>query len=601
MIWVKRLFTNDFIEQVRHGNDIVSVISEYVPLKRRGQNYWGCCPFHNEKTPSFSVTPEKGFYYCFGCHASGDVFNFLMKEESIGFSEAVERLADRVQIPIPVAEKTEEDERKERITAELYGVNEMAGTFFYNCLTKTHYGQTALAYLRRRGLSDQTITDFNLGFAPDSWDKLSTAFLKSGINSTLLVTLGLAKEKNGKVYDSFRNRVIFPIYDTRDRIVGFGGRVLDDGLPKYLNSPETPIFNKRRLLFALNRAGKTIRDTEQAILVEGYMDVISAHNQGIKNVVASLGTAFTKDQARLLFRQAKELVLSYDMDTAGRNATLRAVDIVKGMGLQVKVASMPAGKDPDEYLRDNGPDNFLEVIKSAPNVLEYTLREALNQFDSSNLEGKVGIIGAVIPSLAQTENAVIIEGYIVRLAQLLKINESAIRSEFNKYLRDHKMTNFISSKTSPVGKQQAGNRETGSLAVIEENIIYMLTEHPDHYTVISDDIVPTDFKSEIRRSVFEKLKALYEKNNGTYTLTDIKEQLTPAESEELARIMMLDSVPDDATVLHDYAKRFRLAALREAYEFHSARADELNRKGDSAFIQELSRCKQVNEEMKKWL
>jgi DNA primase len=277
------------------------------------------------------------------------------------------------------------------------------------------------------------------------------------------------------------------------------------------------------------------------------------------------------------------------------------MDIVKGMGLQVKVASMPAGKDPDEYLRDNGADNFLGVIRVAPNVLEYTIREAMNQFDSSNLEGKVAIIGAVIPSLAQTENAVVIEGYIVRLAQLLKINESAIRSEFNKYLRDHQMTNFISSKTSPIGKQQIGTRENGSLAVIEENIIYMLTEHADHYATVSEDIVPTDFKNELRRSVFEKLKALYDENNGSYTLTDIKERLTPAESEELARIMVLDSVPDDAAVLHDYAKRFRLAALREAYDLHSARADELNRKGDSAFIQELSQCKQVNEEMKKWL
>ena len=318
-------FSNEFIDQVRQANDIVSVISEYVTLKRRGRNFWACCPFHNEKTASFSVSADKGFFYCFGCHAHGDVFQFVMMKDNLTFGEAVTRLAERAHMALPTVEKSAEEKRKEQFIQLLYKVNEMAGNFFHNCLTQTHYGLPGLDYFHRRGLSDATISSFKLGFAPDSWDKLTTAFTKNGIDSAVLVKLGLAKEKNGHYYDAFRNRVMFPIRDGRGRIVGFGGRVLDDSKPKYLNSPETPIFNKRRLLFAMDLAHKAIYDAGKAVLVEGYMDVISAHNQGVSNVVASLGTALTQEQLRLLQRQTHNLVLSYDMDEAGRTATLRAM------------------------------------------------------------------------------------------------------------------------------------------------------------------------------------------------------------------------------------------------------------------------------------
>lgn len=356
-------FSHEFIEQVRQANDIVSVISDYAGLKRRGNKFWACCPFHNEKTASFTVTAEKGLYYCFGCHASGDVFKFLMAKENISFAEAVRRLAERAGLQVPEEERSAEDIKRDEARKRLYKINEMACAFFHNCLVKTRYGEEGKAYLRKRGLSEQTIRDFRLGFAPDSWNKLTDAFAAKGVAGKELVELGLAKEKNGRFYDAFRNRVIFPIYDGRDRVVGFGGRVLDDSKPKYLNSPETPIFNKRNLLFALNRAHRSIYDEGRAVLVEGYMDVVSAHNKGITNVVASLGTAFTERQARLLQRQAKELILAYDMDTAGRQATLRAMEIVRSLGLHIRVLVWLTVKIRMNILMRTGPMRLRKPYK----------------------------------------------------------------------------------------------------------------------------------------------------------------------------------------------------------------------------------------------
>ena len=389
-------FSSEFIEQVRQANDIVSVISDYVTLKRRGRNFWACCPFHNEKTASFSVAADKGFFYCFGCHAHGDVFQFIMKKENLSFSDAVERLAERAHIALPVVERSAEEIARDKQRDRLYQINEMAGNFFHNCLTQTHYGQPGLAYFHKRHVSDDTIEAFKLGFAPESWDKLTTAFMKKGVTGRELVLLGLAKEKNGHFYDAFRGRVMFPIRDGRSRIVGFGGRVLDDSKPKYLNSPETPIFNKRRLLFAMDLAHKAIYEQGKAILVEGYMDVVSAHNRGIHNVVASLGTSFTPEQARLLQRQAKELVLGYDMDGAGRQATQRAMEIVRGLGMRIRVLSLPQGKDPDEYINAAGPDKFRQAVDEALAATELTeLAEAYPPNLNRGEKQRVAIASAI--------------------------------------------------------------------------------------------------------------------------------------------------------------------------------------------------------------
>ena len=593
-------FSSEFIEEVRQANDIVAVISEYVPLTRRGRNFWACCPFHNEKTASFSVAADKGFFYCFGCHASGDVFKFVMMRENISFQEAVERLAERAHITLPAIEKSAEEVKREQLMARLYEINEMAGNFFHNCLTKTHYGTDGLAYFHRRHLSDDTILQFKLGFAPDSWNKLTDAFMKKGVSSKDLVLLGLAKEKNGRYYDAFRKRVIFPIRDGRGRIVGFGGRVLDDSKPKYLNSPDTPIFNKRKLLFAMDAAHQAIYDEGKAVLVEGYMDVISCHNRGVRNVVASLGTAFTPEQARLLQRQAKELVLSYDMDGAGRQATRRAMEIVRGLGMRIRVASLPQGKDPDEYINSAGPEKFRDAINTAPNVLDYMLKRAMLQYDVATLEGKSSITAMVLPVVAIIDNRVILDAFLQKMAQALQIDENAVRSEFNRYVAAHPETGQQQVTISKaVTSENAAARGGNPMAVAEENIIRFLLDHPASCARIAQHVHPDFFADTKRRHIYEIMLSLYQ-TNPNFTKAAMQEQLTPEEAQEIARIMVLQDVPVDEAVLLDYVKRFRLQTLQKQYEEQSRLASAYAAAHDPRLKDALLACKKLSEEMKQW-
>lgn len=593
-------FSSEFIEQVRQANDIVSVASGYLSLKRQGRNFWACCPFHSEKTASFSIAADKGFFYCFGCHASGDVFKFIMMEEHISFADAVVMLAERAHIPLPEVKKSAAEIEKERFTERLYKINEMAGNFFHNCLTKTHYGEPGLAYFHRRHVSDETICEFKLGYAPDSWNKLTDAFMKKGVSGRDLVLLGLAKEKNGRFYDAFRNRVMFPIRDGRSRIVGFGGRVLDDSRPKYLNSPETPIFNKRRLLFAMDLAHKAMYEEGRAILVEGYMDVISAHNKGICNVVASLGTAFTPEQARLLQRQADELVLSYDMDGAGRKATLRAMEIVRGMNMRIRVVSLPQGKDPDEYINSAGPEKFKEAVENAPNALDYMLQTALRQYDGTTLEGKSSITAMVLPVAANVDNRVVLDAFLKKMAKQIQIDEMSVRSEFNKYVASHPELGQQQVTISPtVFQENAAARGQGSMAVAEENILRFLLENPSSCERIQEKIDSAFFVDARRRHIYQIILNTYEAQ-GQYAKADIQSQLTPEEEEEVARIMILQDIPMDEAVLMDYVKRFHLAELQKQYREHSQKATVYSRNNDQRIIEELAACKRINEEIKKW-
>ena len=587
-------FSNEFIEKVQQANDIVSVISDYVTLKRRGRNFWACCPFHNEKTASFSVSPDKGFYYCFGCHASGNVFKFLMQKENLTFVEAVTRLAERAHIALPEVEK------RDRLRHRLFEINEMAGNFFHNCLVKTRYGEAGLDYYHRRHVSNETIHDFKLGFAPDGWTMLTDAFVKRGVDPEDLVLLGLSKKKNDHYYDAFRNRVIFPIRDGRSRIVGFGGRVLDDSKPKYLNSPETPIFNKRRLLFAMDMAHKAIYQEGKAILVEGYMDVVAAHNKGIHNVVASLGTSFTPEQARLLQRQAKNLVLSYDMDQAGRQATLRAMQIVRGLGMHISVVSLPQGKDPDEYINSAGPDAFREAVSSAPNVLDYMLQTGLKQYDRATLEGKSSIVSYILPVAAAVENRVVLEEFLKKVAAAVQVDENAVRSEFNKYVAGHPeagQTKVVIS--SGVPQANAAARGAGTMAVAEENILRYLLEDPIRCGSIKEKVEPAFFADSRRRHIYETLVHLYDEE-GTYGQTQLQELLPPEEQAEVARIMVLQDVPVGETVVMDYVKRFHVQMLQQEYAKHSKLAAVYSSENDPRFIDELEACKAIREKMKQW-
>lgn len=352
---------DDFVEQVRSSSDILSVISSYVHLKKRGNRYWGCCPFHNEKTPSFSVVPQQGFFYCFGCHAGGNLFKFISLIENISYYEAIKLQAQRLNIPIPTTKKSADELKQEQQKNSLFKIHEMAGSFFHNCLTRTSLGEAGRAYFSSRQISSDIITKFKLGFAPNLWDKLFTSFTKRGITKELLAKAGLITIKDsGKVYDRFRNRIIIPIMNEHGQICGFGGRIINpNDSPKYLNSPETLIFNKRHLLFGLDHAQKSIKENNFSIVVEGYMDAIALHSHNITNAVASLGTAFTAQQCRKILRYSPNIYFCYDSDNAGQAATMRALAIASSNGANVKVITIPDGKDPDEFLRHMVAKNFM--------------------------------------------------------------------------------------------------------------------------------------------------------------------------------------------------------------------------------------------------
>ena len=420
--------TEEFVEQVSAETDILSVVSSYVPLRRKGNRYWGCCPFHHEKTASFQVKPDEGFFYCFGCHVGGNAFKFISLIENINYYEAVKRQAEKLGIPIPTAEQSPQEIARENHLNDLRKIHEMAGSFYHNCLTKTGYGKDGLEYLHGRGITDQIIEEFKLGFAPDAWNKLSTAFLKRDVPAKLLLDGGLGMmRQGGGVYDRFRNRVMIPIMDERGRIVAFGGRVLGQGEPKYLNSPETAIFNKRKLLFGLDKAKKAIQQEGFALVVEGYMDAISVYAAGVHNVVASLGTAVTQEQCRHIMRYGAELYFCYDSDAAGQNATVRGLSIARSTGAKVKVVSIPDGKDPDEFIRKHGVEAFRELLKKALPLVDFYIEYVKSKVDISRLEGKLQALNELMPLLSSIRGDNVERNvYVRKLSSLLDMDESEI-------------------------------------------------------------------------------------------------------------------------------------------------------------------------------
>lgn len=432
--------SEEILEKVKENNDIVEVISESVRLKRAGRNFSGLCPFHNEKTPSFSVSQDKQIYKCFGCGASGNVITFVMKNRNMPFVEAVKYLADRVSIPIendnggisPAVKKKE----------LLYKVNVEAARFFYSNLKSNIWVKD---YFLNRGMKEETIKKFGLGFARDSWNDLINHLRKKGVKDSLLVEAGLVSisQKTERKYDRFRNRVIFPVFDYRGRVIGFGGRVLDDSKPKYLNSPETLIFQKGTNLYGLNFAIKNNIKDRCFIIVEGYMDLIMLHQYGILNVVASLGTALTVNQARLLKRYADKVIISYDADVAGQVATMRGLDILKEAGLDVRVLNIPHGKDPDEYIRKNGKSEFLKLINSAEGLIEYKLKKAedgINLNDSNDLV----TYGKRVTEILANVNSIEKDIYVKKISEHMGIREQTLYDLLSKKII--KNNNFMNNE-----------------------------------------------------------------------------------------------------------------------------------------------------------
>jgi len=586
---------DEFIQRVRSESDILTTVSTYVSMKKKGNRYWGCCPFHNENTPSFSVVPDQGFFYCFGCHAGGNVFKFISLIENISYFEAVKLQAERLNIPLPQREKTEQEMLQEQKIADLRKVHEMARDFFHSCLTRTAYGLPAKEYLVQRGIKEETIEKFQLGFAPPAWDKMLAAFKQRGIAESILLEAGLvAERKTGGFYDRFRNRVIIPICDERGRVVGFGGRVLDDSQPKYLNSPETVLFNKRNLLFGLDQAQRAIKEAGYAIVVEGYMDAIAVYSYGVKNVVASLGTAFTVEQCKKLLRYAPGIYFAYDSDSAGQNATIRALSIVRETGANVKVIVLPDGKDPDEFIRRHGADEFRLLIKDALPLVEYRIKHALSVADYTTLEGKVKVLAELLPILAELHNAVELNAYIARISQVLSIDEGVIRSELQKSAGKNRQPAGFRDNSN---KRFAVKRVDNAILRAGRYVIKTLWQEPSVLGYVQAKLTVGEVQNKLHCEILQFIAASSKENRVIDDVT-ASHALSQEANVELSHCLVEDFGQEDRLELFDDCIRtIRLAHLNQLYEEHRLRADELERMGDEGFIRELAESQRIKNEI----
>lgn len=432
---------NETIEDIRLANDIVEVISGHVPLKKRGKNFVGLCPFHQEKTPSFTVSAEKQMYHCFGCGRGGNVFTFVMEVEKVSFVEAVRSLAQRAGMTIP---ETEAQYEQSGEIENLYNACRFAGLFFYNNLTKTDEGKAALEYFHSRGFSDETIRVFGLGYALNSWDALLQKAREEGIHVEYLLKAGLvrAREDGSGYYDYFRGRAMFPIFSTAGRVIGFGARKMqeDDPLGKYINSPETPIYNKSRSLFGLFQAKDAIRAEDSVLMVEGYADLITLYQAGFQNVVASSGTALTAEQLQLVGRYTKNLTLVYDADSAGSQATLRGVDLALEQDLDVKIVELPQGEDPDSFVRKQGPKAFRELLEGAVSFIDYKARQFMKAGKLNTPEGQAESVRSIVSSIARMKDELKRNFYIKHVAEQYSIYESVLYRELERLLGKDRRT-----------------------------------------------------------------------------------------------------------------------------------------------------------------
>lgn len=587
---------DDFKEQVRSQANIVDIISEYIPLKKRGSSFWGCCPFHGEKTPSFSVTPDKNFFYCYGCHVGGDVFTFIMKMENCTFPEALKLLANKLGIAIPEKEKTQAELEREREFKQVIAANELATRFFQACLAKTDYGIKAQEYLEGRGITPEIIERFSIGVALPNYNALLAALGKRGCSAELLLKAGLAVKYDRGPMDKFRGRVMIPIQDPRGHVVGFGGRILEQSaqqMAKYMNTGETELFNKRTLLFGMNVALKAIKKRRQAVIVEGYMDAISLHAVGIDWAVASMGTAFAQEQAKLLARAADEVVFSYDSDAPGQRATVRAVSIAKAAGLKVRVLVVPDGKDPDEFVRKHGQEAYLQLLQTAVAGIEFQIRYVISQNNVSNLAGKVETVSNVLPFLSECKNEIEVAQHIKMLAQRLTIDEGLIMSEYRKLSRK----NDRREQTPVIWQRQTNVLSAAEQA--EQLLLYVILKNTELALLHRSDIDGVGFTSKPRSEIYSGL--VQQLDAGEQAAADkLFTELSSEAADELAQIMAKESAAESgAKLVDDCLRQMRRGALERRYEEHRLRADEYERLGDSRFLQELAESQKIKDDIKK--
>lgn len=556
-------YPEEIVEEVRQRNDIVDVISGYVRLTKKGGSYFGLCPFHNEKTGSFSVSPGKQMYYCFGCGAGGNVFTFLMNYENYSFAEAVKALADRAGVALPEVEYNEKMRARENRRAKLLEINKEAAKYFYYQLRAPH-GKIGYDYFVKRSLSEETMKNFGLGFSNKTSNDLCLYLKNKGYPDEMIRDAGLAvfNEKYG-MSDKFWNRVMFPIQDINHRVIGFGGRVMGDGDPKYLNSPETEIFDKSRNLYGLNFA-RTSR-AGNLIICEGYMDVIAMHQAGFKQAVASLGTAFTSGQANLLRRYTDQVLLCYDSDGAGVKAALRAIGILKEAGLTGKVMNLKPYKDPDEFIKNLGAEAFKERIDQAENSFLFEIRQLESQYDLSDPAGKTGFHNEIAKKLCGFEEEVERENYIEAVAQKYNIGYESLRKLVVSYAaRNGMVTPAVRPKSGIQSKKTEADKDKKS----QRLLLTWLVEEPGLFAKVQRFLTPEDFTDPLYEKVAELLFA--DLAEGKVNPAGIISHFTDEESQREAASVFNTNL-EDLPTKQDKEKAFHdiIVGVKESSYNHS--------------------------------
>ncbi len=548
-------FPPSFIDELVARNPIEDVVGQYVNLKRSGGNLFGLCPFHGEKTASFSVAPEKGIYYCFGCHKGGGAVNFMMEIEGLSYPDAIRALAKRAGMQVP---EDEQYQSRYRAQERLWALMKEAGRFFHSQLYAP-VGEKALAYVKKRGLSKSILTQFGVGYAPDSWNALVDAMRKKGYTDQELRDADLVGEKNGRIYDRFRNRVMFPIIDVRGNVIGFGGRVLDDSTPKYLNTSETLIFNKRKNLFGLNFAKKSKED--YIILVEGNIDVITLHQYGFDTAVASLGTSLTEEHAALLSRYTEQVILTYDGDEAGQRATKRAIPMLEKVGIKVKVLQVRDAKDPDEFLHKFGPEAFRALLVESSNRVEYQLNSIRKKYDLQEDAQRIQFIQEAAELIASLGSPVQREVYGGRVAQAGKISLDAMKLEVDKAFkrraaRQRKQQEKID--LAPARALQPKSRtiryDNVRSAVAEEGILALALQEPALLDLAAD-LKAEDFSVPLLGKVYSQLCQRHKE--GLEVSVAVLSDMTPEEISHITGICQRREGPVSEKAFRDCVNTVR--------------------------------------------
>lgn len=581
-------YSDEILDEVRSTNDIVEVISQYVHLKRSGRNYFGLCPFHNEKSPSFSVSPDKQIFHCFGCGVGGNVISFISKIEGIGFKEAIENLAERANIKLPTIENNV-DSKKEELKSKVYKVNTFAADFYHKRLYQKE-AKIGQDYIKKRKLNSETLESYKIGFS-GTFDELYKALKQQGFSETEILESGLVnKNEKGMFIDRYRNRLIIPIFDERNRVIAFGGRVLDDSKPKYINSNENIIYSKGRHLFGLNVAKKS--DTKKLLIVEGYMDVISLHQRGITNVVASLGTALTQSQGWLLRKNCEQVILGFDSDGAGQTAIVRAMEVMQNMGCDIRVLQMTGAKDPDEYVIKFGSANFQKLMDNAISLIEFKVKVLKKDLNLENASDKIKFLNEIANLISKIDNTMEREIYIEKIAKGYNISKEAIFAQVNKIKYSSSQDKKILEKSYKVQKTNINNQTENiiseELKKRENTLISILINEPQNFEFIKQKINPEDFKFNLNKVIIEELYKELQKDN--YNISSILDHIESEEVQNhLTAIMAEDyGITDNKKAIEDIFARYEREKLEK-------RRDEVLKQIDES--QDANKKKELGQEL----